>query len=140
MKNMNLVRGVFLIVISLLFGLTAMTYSIGKFGKAGPGMFPLLVSSMLLVIGIVTVIGAHYKPPAPISYNFKNIALVLLGLCGFALISQYLNMILGVLFLVFTTAYAASSFTVVRNLQISACLVAIGFAFKYLLGLNLPLI
>jgi hypothetical protein len=140
MKNMNLVRGVFLIVISLLFGSTAMTYSIGKFGKAGPGLFPLVVSCMLLVIGIVTVIGAHFKPPAPVSYNFKNIALVLLGLCGFALISQYVNMILGVLFLVFTTAYAASSFTVVRNLQISGCLVAIAFAFKYLLGLNLPLI
>ncbi len=137
---MNLVRGLFLTIISLMFGITSMTYSIGKFGKAGPGMFPLLVSGMLLVIGVATIIGAYYKPPVPISYNFKNIAVVLLGLCGFAVISQFLNMIFGIFFLVFCSAFAAKSFTVVRNIKISVCLVAVAFGFKYLLGLNLPLI
>lgn len=117
-----------------------MTYSIGKLGKAGPGMFPLIVSGMLFMIGLATIIGSRYKLPVPISYNFKNIAVVLLGLCGFAIISHYLNMMAAILFLVFSTAYAAKSFTVVRNLKISAVLIAIAFAFKYLLGLNLPLI
>jgi hypothetical protein len=49
-------------------------------------------------------------------------------------------MVAAIVFLVFSTAYAAKSFTVVRNLKIAAVLIAIGFAFKYLLGLNLPLI
>ena len=140
MNNLNLLRGLFLTAISLMFGLTSLTYSIGKLGKAGPGMFPLIVSAMLFMIGLATIIGSRYKPPVPIDYNFKNIAVVLLGLCGFAVISQHVNMILAVVFLVFSTAYAAKSFTVVRNLKIAAVLIAIAFAFKYLLGLNLPLI
>lgn len=140
MKNLNLVRGLFLMAIASAFGLTAMTYSIGKFGKAGPGMFPLLVSGMLFVVGLVTVVRSYFAEPVTFNYNLKNIALVLLGLCGFTLLSQYLNMIVAVIFLVFCTAYAAPSFTVVRNIKIAACLIAIAFAFKYLLGLNLPLI
>ena len=140
MNNLNLIRGLFLTAISLMFGLTSMTYSIGKLGKAGPGMFPLIVSGMLFMIGLATIIGSRYKPPVPIDYNFKNLALVLIGLCGFALLSHYVNMIAAIIFLVFSTAYAAKSFTVVRNLKIAAVLIAIGFAFKYLLGLNLPLI
>ena len=126
--------------ISLLFGLTSMGYSIGKFGKAGPGMFPLLVSSMLFIIGLATVIGSRYKEPEPLRHNVKNIFLVLLGLCGFAVLSQYLNMVVGIFFLVFCSSFAASSYTVVRNIKISVCLVGVAFAFKYLLGLNLPLI
>ena len=126
--------------ISLAFGLTSMTYTIGKFGKAGPGMFPLLVSGMLFVVGLVTVIRSHFAEPVAFNYNLKNIAFVLLGLCGFTVISQYLNMILGIIFLVFCTSLAAPSYTVVRNIKIAVCLIAIAFAFKYLLGLNLPLI
>jgi hypothetical protein len=139
MKNMNLMRGLFLIAIALLFGLTSLNYSIGKLGKAGPGMFPLIVSSMLLMIGIVTVIKSRFETPVVLSYNVKNIAIVLFSLTGFALISQHLNMIVGIFFLVFTTAFAAESYTVIRNIKISICLIAIGYAFKYLLSLNLPL-
>jgi len=117
-----------------------MTYSIGKLGKAGPGMFPLIVSGMLFIVGLVTVIRSYFAEPVAFNYNLKNIIIVLVGLVGFTLISQHLNMIVAIVFLVFCTAYAAPSFTVVRNIKIAACLIAIAFAFKYLLGLNLPLI
>lgn len=126
--------------ISLAFGLTSMTYSIGKLGKAGPGMFPLIVSGMLFIVGLVTVIRSYFAEPVAFNYNLKNIIIVLVGLVGFTLISQHLNMIVAIVFLVFCTAYAAPSFTVVRNIKIAVCLIAIAFAFKYLLGLNLPLI
>jgi hypothetical protein len=126
--------------ISLAFGLTSMTYSIGKLGKAGPGMFPLIVSGMLFAVGLVTVIRSFFAEPVAFNYNLKNIILVMVGLGGFAVISHHLNMVVAIIFLVFCTAYAAPSFTVMRNIKISACLIAIAFAFKYLLGLNLPLI
>jgi hypothetical protein len=140
MKNLNFIRGLFLIAIALLFGLGSLNYKIGEFSRAGPALFPLMVSGALLLIGVASVVRSRFVPPVPVDYNLKNIALVLTGLCGFAVISHFVNMILGIVFLVFCTAFAgASKYSVARNLKISAGLIAVAFAFKNLLGLNLPL-
>ena len=56
MNDRNLARGLFLIVISLAFGLQALRYPIGQFGRAGAGLFPLMVSSLLFLIGLITVV------------------------------------------------------------------------------------
>ena len=76
----------------------------------------------------------------PLDYNIKNISLVLLGLCGFAVLSHFVNMIAGILFLVFCTAFSGTSYSVVRNLKISAGLLVVAFMFRQFLGLQLPLI
>lgn len=138
MKNMNLVRGVFLMAISLLFGLASFNYRIGQFSKSGPGLFPLLVSAMLFLVGLLMVVRSYYVAPVPLSYNVKNIAIILAGLCGFSLLSQYVNMIAGILFLVFCTGFAGRSYSISRNLKISAGLLAVAVVFKTLLGLNFP--
>ena len=126
--------------IALLFGLVALgNYSIGVFSRSGPGMFPLMVSSMLFLIGVLSVVRSHFVEAVPLSYNVKNIAIILLSLVGFALLSEHLNMILGILFLVFCSTFAGTSYSVLRNVKISLGLIAIAFAFKNLLGLSLPL-
>lgn len=140
MNNRNFVRGLFLMAIALLFGLVALgNYSIGVFSRSGPGMFPLMVSSMLFLIGVLSVVRSHFVEAVPLSYNVKNIAIILLSLVGFALLSEHLNMILGILFLVFCSTFAGTSYSVLRNVKISLGLIAIAFAFKNLLGLSLPL-
>lgn len=125
--------------IALVFGLGSLSYQIGHFSRSGPGLFPLMVSGLLLLIGVASVVRARFVKPVPLNYNMKNIALVLMGLCGFALLSAHINMIAGIVFLVFCVSFAATSYSVVRNLKITAGLVAIAFAFRYLLGLQLPL-
>jgi Tripartite tricarboxylate transporter TctB family len=139
MNNTNLIKGLVLMGIALIFGLGSLNYTIGQFSRAGPGLFPLMVSCLLFLIGLITVVRSRFVAVVPLSYNMKNIALVLLGLCGFALLSQHLNMILGIVFLVFCTSFAGTSYSVVRNLKISAGLIAVAFAFQHLLGLQLPL-
>ncbi len=126
--------------IALLFGVVSLNYKVGEFSRAGPGLFPLLVSCMVFLIGLLTVVRSRFVKPVPLNYNMKNIALVLSGLCGFAVLSEHLNMIAGIVFLVFCVSFAGtSSYSVVRNLKISAGLIAIAFMFRYLLGLQLPL-
>ncbi len=125
--------------IALLFGIGALSYKVGEFSRAGPSLFPLLVSSMIFVIGVITVVRSRFVKPVLIDYNIKNISLVLLGLFGFAVLSQYVNMIAGILFLVFCTAFSGTSYSVVRNLKIAAGLLAVAFMFRQLLGLQLPL-
>jgi hypothetical protein len=48
-------------------------------------------------------------------------------------------MILGIVFLVFCSSFAGTSYSITRNLKISAGLIAVAFAFRHLLGLQLPL-
>jgi hypothetical protein len=139
MNNRNLIRGLFLMAFSLVFGLWSLNYHLGEFSRAGPGMFPMIVSCLLFLIGATTVVRSHFVERVHLEFKFKSIALVLTGLCGFALISEHLNMIVGIVFMVFCSTIAGTSYSVVRNLKISAGLIAIAFALQRLLGLNLPL-
>ena len=139
MNDRNLVRGLFLIAISLAFGLTSLRYPIGQFSRAGPGLFPLMVSSLLFLIGLATVVRSRFVERAHLNFNLRNIALIVLSLCGLAVISLYLNMSAGIVFMVFCASMAGTSYSVMRNLKISAGLIAVAFAFQKLLGLNLPL-
>jgi len=125
--------------IALAFGLTALRYPIGDLSRAGPGLFPVMVSSLLLLIGVSTVVRSFFVEPVRLELHFKNIALILGSLCGFALISMYLDMVAGIVFMVFCSAFAGSSNSWVRNVKISAGLIAMAFALQKLLGLNLPL-
>lgn len=140
MNNLNLIRGIFLIAIALVFGTTSLTYHIGQFNRSGPGLFPLLVSCMLLAIGVVTVVRSRFVPPVPMTYNFKNIAVILFSLCAFAMLSRYVNMLVGIVALVFCASYAGKTYSVSRNIKITLGLIAVAFIFRNLLGLNLPLL
>jgi hypothetical protein len=127
-------------VIALAFGLESLRYSIGGFGRPGPGLFPLMVSSLLLLIGLITVARSRFVERVDLQFNTKNIAIILASLCGFAVISQHLNMIAGIVFMVFCASFAGTAkYSVVRNLKIAAGLIAVGLAFQKLLGFNLPL-
>lgn len=139
MSNRNFVRGLCLIAIALLFGGVALSYPIGQLKRSGPGLFPVMVSAFLLLIGVLTLVRSYFVEPVPLDYNVKNIALVLLSLVGFAVISQHVNMILGIVFMVFCATFAGTSYSVVRNIKISIGLIAVAFAFKNFLGLSLPL-
>ena len=98
-----------------------------------------MVSSLLFLIGLATVVRSRFVERAHLNFNLRNIALIVLSLCGLAVISLYLNMIVGIVFMVFCASMAGTSYSVMRNLKISAGLIAVGFAFQKLLGLNLPL-
>lgn len=125
--------------ISLAFGLEGLRYPIGDFARAGPGLFPVLVSSLLFLIAVATVIRSRLVERVHLELNLKNIGIVLGSLCGFAVISMVVNMILGIVFMVFCCTLAGKSYSWVRNVKISVGLVLMALAFQKLLGLNLPL-
>ncbi|MEX8495963.1 tripartite tricarboxylate transporter TctB family protein [Sphaerotilus sp.] len=140
MNDRNLVRGLFLLAISLAFGLESLRYQIGEFSHAGPGLFPLMVSSLLFLIGLITVVRSRFVERVHLEFNLKNISIILASLCGFALISLHVNMIAGIVFMVFCASFAGTAtYSVVRNIKIAAGLVLVGLAFQKLLGFNLPL-
>jgi Tripartite tricarboxylate transporter TctB family len=139
MNDLNLIKGCVLVAIALAFGLQSLHYPLGTFSRMGPGMFPLLVSGLLLLLGVAILVRSRLVKRVPIVFNGRNIVLILASLCGFALISEHLNMIAGIVFMVFCASLAGTSYSVARNLKIAAGLIAVAFAFQKLLGLQLPL-
>ena len=139
MNDRNLVRGLVLIAISLAFGLQSLRYPMGEFSHAGAGLFPLMVSCLLLLIGVITVVRSHFVERVHLDFKTKNVAIILASLGGFAVISRFLNMTAGIAFMVFCASFAGTSYSVMRNVKITAGLIAVAFAFQKLLGFNLPL-
>lgn len=140
MNNQNFLKGIFIIGIALLFGVTSLRYPIGHFSRGGPGLFPLMASSVLFIIGVITVITSLFTKPVPMSHSIKNISIIMLSLVGCAALSGLINMIVGIVFLVFCSSLAATSYSTLRNVKICAGLIAVAFGFKSLLGLALPLL
>jgi len=94
---------------------------------------------LLLLLGIVTIVRSFLVEREPIEFNVRNIGIIVVSLVGFSLISQYVNMIAGIVFMVFCASLAASSYSLVRNIKIAVGLIAVAFAFQKGLGLQLPL-
>ena len=139
LSNRDFLRGVCLIGIALLFGLPALQYPFGTIARAGPGMFPLFVSTLLLLVGVATVVRSWFEAPTPMTFGLKNVGLILGSLVAFAVASRTVNMALGIVLLVFCAAWAAPPYSVLRNLQIAAVLIAIAFVFQQAFGLELNL-
>ena len=139
MNDRNLVRGLFLMAISLTFGLASLRYQVGDFSRAGPGLFPALISSLLFLIGGAMVVRSRFVPKLPLDLHVKNIAIIIGSLCGFAIVSMFVNMIAGIVFMVFLATLAGSTYSWKRNLKIAAGLVAMAFFLARGLGMNLPL-
>ncbi len=139
MNDKNLVRGLFFLAISLIFGVQSLHYKIGTLSQAGSGLFPLIVSSLLFLIGVIAVLRSRFEARVPLDFNFKNITLILASLAGMAALSAYVNMIVGIVFMVFCSAFTVPNYSVWRNAKICAGLVVVALIFQKLLGLSLPL-
>jgi hypothetical protein len=139
MNDRNLARGLFLVAISLAFGLTALRYPIGDFARAGAGLFPVVVSSMLLLIGIATVIRSRFVEKVRLDLHFKNIGIILGSLCAFAVITLLVNMTVAIITMVFIATLAGTNYSWKRNVKIAIGLCLMALVFAKLLGMNLPL-
>jgi hypothetical protein len=139
MKDRNVLKGLFLMAIALAFGLGSLKYPVGKLERAGPGFFPLLVSSILFLLGLAMLVRSRFMERVPMVFNMRNIAIIMASLIGFALLSRFINMIVGITFLVFISTLAGKSYSWKRNAMVSASLIAIAFIFQKGLGLKLPL-
>ena len=139
MNDRNLLKGLFLAAVALIFGLGALRYNVGHVERAGPGFFPLMVSSFLFLLGAGMMVRSRFMERAPMYFNVKNIAIILASLALFGILSHYVNMIAGIVALVFVSTIAGTSYSIRRNFLICATLVAIAFVFQKGLGLQLPL-
>jgi len=89
---------------------------------------------------LITIVQSRFLEAEPLDFNLKNIALIMLALGGFVIISKYVAMIFGIAFLVFVASLAGSSHSWKRSLQVTVALIVVAFIFQKFLGLHLRLI
>lgn len=139
MVNQNVGRGLLLAAVALFFLLQAPSLTIGSLSRPGPGLFPLLVSSTLLIIAVVIVGRSFFIAAMPFDFQFRNLALIAASLVSFALVSEFVNMVAGIAVMATMASYASEDFSIPRTAVIVAALCAIAIAMKKLLGVQLPL-
>lgn len=139
MLNRNLVRGLFLAAVALLFATNALRLQVGDLSRAGPGLFPLMVSGLLAVLAVVTIVQSRFAERIPLEFDIRNIALIMLSLCAFVVASKFLNMLVGIVLMVVIASFAATTRSWMRTAQVALGLIVVAFAFQKLLGLNLRL-
>jgi hypothetical protein len=139
MINQTVGRGLLLAAVALFFLLQAPSLTIGSLSRPGPGLFPFLISSTLVVIAVVIVGRSFFIAAMPLEFQFRNIALIAASLVSFALVSEFVNMIAGIAVMATMASYASEDFSIPRTATIVAALCAIAVAMKKLLGVQLPL-
>ena len=139
--NQDLARGLFLALIALFFSAYAYQYTIGTLASAGPGLFPLAVAGLLLVLALIMIVQSQTRAvPGPrLAISFRNIGLILAALGAFVVSSEYVNTLLGIVLLVVIAGYAARPVSWRRNALVSLGLIAAAYGFERFLGLNLRL-
>jgi hypothetical protein len=139
MVNQNAARGLLLAAVALLFLFQAPRYTIGSLSEPGPGLFPVIVACILLVIGIAIVVRSHFSEAVALDFRFRNIALIVASLVGFALVSDYVNMLVGIAVMVTMASLASDDFSIPRTAAIIVALCLVAVAMQKGLGVQLPL-
>ena len=139
MVNQNTWRGLLLAAVALLFLSQAPYYPIGSLNKPGPGLFPIIIAGILLVIGITIIVRSHFSEAVPLDFRVRNIVLIATSLVGFALVSEYANMLAGIVVMVVTASLASDAFSIPRTATITVVLCLVALTMKKLFGVQLPL-
>ena len=136
--NKILARGLLFLGIALVFFTASFQYQIGKLEDPGPALFPMIVSAVLALFGVVTMVRS-YRTHETISAQVKNIFTVVLSIVCFAAASMTVNMLLGTVVLVVIALTAVKDYQFGDVVKLSVGLSLVAAFMTYVLGLNLPL-
>lgn len=139
MFNQSNGRGLLLAAFALFFLVQAPGLRIGSLSRPGPGLFPFIVAGLLLMIGVVIVARSYFTEAVPLDFRFRNIALVAASLICFALVTEYVNMLAGIIVMATMVSFASEDFSIRRAATIAGVLCLVAFAMKKGLGVQLPL-
>jgi hypothetical protein len=91
--------------------LIARNYSVGTASRMGPGYFPLALSGLLVIFGLVAVVRSFMVPGEPVgAFAWKPLVLILVGTALFGALVGTLGLIAALLALVLTSAAASEKF------------------------------
>ena len=130
-------------ILFIAFGVGAVLisseYPMGTAGRMGPGYFPVVLGSLLGLIGLITLLRSFFLRGEPLGkLVIKETMLVLTGVCLFGFMVRGAGIIPAVFLLVLISSYASPKFRMVPMVSMAAgSALFCWLAFVYLLGLPL---
>jgi hypothetical protein len=114
-------------------------YSLGTAARMGPGYYPLLASSGLVILGLVLVVRSFLSPQEEVGViSVRPLLLILAGTLAFGLLIDRSGFVVAAVSLVFAARFADRDFRLAEIAVLSLCLVVLMLAiFRY--GLGMPL-
>lgn len=140
--NTNQVAGAAISVLGLLVGTYSLSLHIGKLSQMGPGFFPLVIGLALLTVGAIIFFSndSNSDKLKITTKEVKVLGITLAAVCLFALLSQYLGMIIACVSLVVIGRYSINHGTFKDKIKLSLILtVSSVLIFWYGLNMNLKL-
>jgi hypothetical protein len=137
----DLLAGATFVVFGLAFAVTSSTYEVGTLLRMGPGYFPLVLGSLLVLLGILIAVkgfvAADSDEIGPVPW--KALALLVAALLFFGYTVRGLGVVPALLVTIFLSALAGHRARVVPAVVIAACLTALSvLIFIIALQLRLP--
>lgn len=146
MKNLDRISGVFFLVLGLAIFAKSMTYPIGSFHAPGGGLFPLLISILLVGLAVVLAIQGFMDKNAGGAKPFfagkdapKRILISVAALLGFRYLLSFIGFGVSTFLFIFFQAKYLSHYSWKASLFFSAVTaVAAYYLFQFWLGIPMP--
>jgi len=136
----NVACGAFFVATGLFFGIQCLGLEIGTAFRMGPGYFPLVLSGLLVLLGIVVVVQAFRSAGEPLgAIAWRGLLLILAAPVIFGMTVRGLGFVLAIFLATLVASFASSRMTVVMALILSLLVTLFAVAvFSY--GLGLPFV
>lgn len=137
----DLASGLIFIGFGLAFGYASQTYDLGTALRMGPGYFPLLLSGILVLLGVIIMVQSFLTGPdeTPLErVPWLGLVLIMGGLVFFGLTVRGLGLAPALFVTTFMSAFASERTGIVGALAMAAAMVVICMLiFVWALGLPL---
>ena len=135
----DLLTGLLFLALGAFAMIYGSRYPLGTAARMGPGYYPLLASSGLILLGLVLVVRSFIMATNEVgAINVRPLVLVLAGTLAFGLLIDRSGFIIAGLVLVFAARLADRDFRPLEVTILAVSLVAFTLAiFRY--GLGMPL-
>lgn len=134
--------GAIFVGVGLAAVVLARAHPMGTAMRMGPAYFPTMLGGLLALIGLITVLRSLVRAGEPIGrLAYGKVSLVLASNVLFALLLRRVGLVVSLILLVLTSAYASQRFSWRASLALAVGLAAAcAITFVTLLGLPIPLL
>ena len=137
----DLLAGLMFVAFGLIFGLTSwFDLDLGTARRMGPGYFPLLLSGVLLLLGLIIILASTRRQGEPVgALAWRGMALILTAPLVFGMTVRGLGFAPSVFLCTLIASFASVKMTPLKALILALCVTLFSMAaFSYGLGLPYP--
>lgn len=136
--KVNLACGAFLVAVGLFFAVQSLSMEIGTAFRMGPGYFPLVLSGILILLGVIILIQATRVEGEPLgAIAWRGMSFILPAPIVFGLTVRGLGFVPAIFIACILASFASHKMSAVSAVILSAGVTVFAY-FVFLKGLGLP--